>query len=211
MAKLYPLVKRKILQLKSAGQSSQLIATALRREYAVTVSRQAIDRFIRYYEQSQSLVRKPGSGRQSKLTPTIYQIVEAKMQSDDETTATQLQHILYQSGFYISLATIKRCRKDLGWTFQGSHYCQLIRAPNKLKRSEFAQKCIFNNETFGDVIWSDETSVQLECHRRHSFRKRGQAPKLKLRPKHPVKVHVWAGISKRGATRVCIFECGILH
>ena len=27
--------------------------------------------------------------------------------ADDETTATQLQHVLNQSGFYISLATIK--------------------------------------------------------------------------------------------------------
>jgi transposase len=27
-----------------------------------------------------------------------------------------------------------------------------------------------------------------------------------LRPKHPVKVHVWAAICKQGATRVCIFE-----
>ena len=26
------------------------------------------------------------------------------------------------------------------------------------------------------------------------------------RPKHPTKVHVWAGISKRGRTGVCIFE-----
>ena len=125
------------------------------------------------------------------------------MQSDDETTATQLQHVLNQSGFNISLATIKRCRKELGWTFQGSRYC---REPNKFKRLEFAQKCVADKETFCDVIWSDETSVQLECHRRHSFRKQGQAPRLKPRPKHPVKVHVWAAISKRGATKVSIFE-----
>ena len=26
------------------------------------------------------------------------------------------------------------------------------------------------------------------------------------RAKHPVKVHVWAGISKRGRTGICIFE-----
>ena len=31
-------------------------------------------------------------------------------------------------------------------------------------------------------------------------------PQLKPRPKHPIKVHVWAAISKRGATKVCIFE-----
>lgn len=27
-----------------------------------------------------------------------------------------------------------------------------------------------------------------------------------FRPKHPTKVHVWAGISKRGSTGICIFE-----
>ena len=26
------------------------------------------------------------------------------------------------------------------------------------------------------------------------------------RPKHPTKVHVWAGISMRGATNICIFD-----
>ena len=62
------------------------------------------------------------------------------------------------------------------------------------------------NDTFDDVIWSDETSVQLEFHRRHCFRKADQPPKLKPKPKHPIKVHVWAAISKRGATEVCIFE-----
>ena len=29
---------------------------------------------------------------------------------------------------------------------------------------------------------------------------------LSFRAKHPVKVHVWAGISKRGKTGICIFE-----
>ena len=61
-------------------------------------------------------------------------------------------------------------------------------------------------DTFDDVIWSDEASVQFECHQRHSFRKKDQPPTLKPRVKHPVKVHVWAGISERGATQVCILE-----
>lgn len=83
---------------------------------------------------------------------------------------------------------------------------QLIREANKVKRLAWAQECLANNDTFDDVIWSDETSVQLECHRRHCFRKANQPRKLKPRPKHPVKVHVWAANSKRGATEVCIFE-----
>ncbi len=33
---------------------------------------------------------------------------------------------------------------------------------------------------------------------------------LHLRPKHPVKVHVWAGISKQGRTGICTFD-GIME
>ena len=29
---------------------------------------------------------------------------------------------------------------------------------------------------------------------------------LLFRPKHPTKVHVWAGISKKGRTGICVFE-----
>ena len=60
--------------------------------------------------------------------------------------------------------------------------------------------------TFEDVIWSDETSVQMESHRRFHCYKRGSKPRYKPRPKHPTKVHVWSGISFRGATGVCVFD-----
>ena len=80
----------------------------------------------------------------------------------------------------------------------------MIREPNKVKRLEWCLQQIESNDDLDDVIWSDESSIQLESHRRHAFRKKNQAPKLKPRPKHPVEVHVWAGISKRGATRIAI-------
>ena len=128
------------------------------------------------------------------------------MNNDDETTVTQLQSILWCNGNSISLASIRRCRAALGWTYHGSRYCQMIRAPNKDKRLQFAQDCIQRGDDFDDVIWSDETSIQLECHRRHCFRKKNQPLRLKPKPKHPIKVHVWGAISKHGVTEVYIFE-----
>ena len=96
-------------------------------------------------------------------------------------------------------------REQLGWTFRGSAYCQLIRDTNKLKWLDWAKAHI--SEKFEDVIiWSDEASEQLETHRRHCYRKLGECPTPKPRPKHPIKVHVWAGISTRGATKTCIFQ-----
>ena len=46
-------------------------------------------------------------------------------------------------------------------------------------------------------------------HRRKSFRKKGQPRRLKYKHKHPLKIHVWAGISKQGATGIVMFD-GIL-
>ena len=54
---------------------------------------------------------------------------------------------------------------------------------------------------------SDECSVQLERHSRRCYRRKGKPKSPK--PKHPYKVHIWGGISCRGATKLVIFN-GIL-
>ena len=53
------------------------------------------------------------------------------------------------------------------------------------------------HDNFDDAIFSDETTVQLDTHHRRCYRKEGEKPRLKLRPKRPTKVHVWGGISKK--------------
>ena len=122
------------------------------------------------------LFRLHGSGRPSKVTAEIRQIVDDQ---DDETTAVQLFHLLKEKGHPLSLRTILHCRSSLGWTFRGSSYCQLIRLPNKVKRLEWAKA----NEkvSFEDVVWTDESSIQLETHRRFCCRKKGEPPKNKPR------------------------------
>ena len=125
------------------------------------------------------------------------------MRYDDETTASQLHELLVSNGINISLRTVVRSREQLGWTFRGSAYCQLIWDVNKEKRLEWESSSI--GDSFHNVIFSDEASIQIETHRLHCYRKKGEKPKPKPRPKHPLKVHVWAGISKRGATKIAIF------
>ena len=173
-------------------------------EDEIQVSKQGVRQFLKRYKENGTIARKPGSGVVSRLSPAIQRIIEQAMEEDDETTATQLQAKLASFGVYVSLATILRNRRLLGWIYRGSAYCQLIRSVNKEKRLEWARDHL--QDTFDDVIWSDETSVQLEAHRRFCYRKEGMKPKPKPRPKHPIKVHVWAGISKKGPTNVCIFE-----
>ena len=154
-------------------------------EEGLRASRVGIAKFLKKYQDTGSIARRPGSGRPSKVTAEIKALVEQKMREDDETTAVQLHAMLREHGYSISLRTILRCQTSLGWTFRGSKYCQLIREVNKAKRLEWAQQYITESfepaEVFNDVIWTDECSVQLESHRRFCCRKRGEPPKNKPR------------------------------
>ena len=101
------------------------------------------------------------------------------MQADDKTTAVELKHKLDANGIKLSLSTILRCRRALGWTYRGSAYCQLITEPNKLKKLSWSLEN--QNNDFSNVVWTDETSVQLENHRRFCHQKCGQKPRPKPR------------------------------
>ena len=73
----------------------------------------------------------PGSGRPFKLTRKMLDVIEEQMRQGDETTATQLVRILEERGYKVSKTAIVRARRILGWTFHGSHYCQLKQSMNK--------------------------------------------------------------------------------
>ena len=46
----------------------------------------------------------------------------------------------------------------------------------------------------------------MENHSKITFHRKWEQPRVKGRPKHLVKVYIWGGISKRGLTRLMMFE-----
>ena len=173
---------QRILEFHSYGLSVCEITKAVTAE-GLTVSKTGVLKFLRKYVTTGSIGRRPGSGRPFKVTQEMLAIVEEQMQRDDETSAVQLQTLLVQRGCALLLRTILRSRALLGWTFRGSAYCQLIRDANKQKRLRWAQDNLRAalHDCFQDVVWTDETTVQLECHRRYACHKVGQPPRLKPR------------------------------
>ena len=149
----------------------------------LSVSKTGILQLLRKYEVTGTIERRPGSGRPTKVSPEILQLVEDRMKEDDETTAVQLQSFLVNHGHPLCLRTILRSRTALGWTFRGSAHCQLIRRANVEKRLQWAREHLNEALTdgFQDVVWTDETTVQIETHRRFACRKLGQPAKLKPR------------------------------
>ena len=101
------------------------------REEGLIANRIVIRRFLQKHRETNSIERRPGSGRPTKMTAAVKALVEWQMRDDDEMTAVQLHALLLRHGYTMTLKTVLRCRNALGQTFRGSAYCQLIRQQNK--------------------------------------------------------------------------------
>ena len=181
----------------------------LLRNEGMTTSEPTIRSTVDKWRQEKNLADRLRSGRIRTHGDNVQRYIEAHMQDNNELTAGQLRAGMardFTPGCQIpSVNTILRIRAELGWVRANVRYCQLVR--NKAKRNIFSAAHIFTGETFDNHIFTDECTVQLERHRRKAYMKKGQRQMLLASvAKHPVKLHVWAGISHKGATDICIFD-----
>ena len=197
--------------LKGKGFSAAKIKKRLE-EDGIFVSRRALFKLFAKYARTGTVADLPRAARPRKLSTEQYRFLDEAMTENDELTARKLRAMLEARWpeTVVSLPTIKRARKDLGWVATRPKYSQLVREANKEKRLEWCRKQLAAQEKFQNVVFTDESSVQLDSHARLCFRKKKQPRRLKPRPKHPVKVHIWGGISTRGATPLVIFT-GIMN
>ena len=174
--------KQRILFYHNLGMRASKIKAKLAAEN-LSATRQGIFMFIKTYTAINSIARRPGSGNTSKIISHIKALADKQMFKNDETTAVQLFTLLNNKGYHLSLRTILRCRTSLGWSFRGTAYCQMIREANKAKRLQWATDN--RDESFEDVIWMDESTIQIETHRRFCCRKKTQKPRYKPRYVRP--------------------------
>ena len=178
--------KRRILSYDSAGQSVGGIMKELLKE-GIRASKAGIWKFLKKYKETGCIQRKQGSGRCTKMSEQVKKMVDDELEKDDERTGIEISKTLNENGHDLSVSTVLRCRKKLGWTCRGSAYCQLIREGNKVKRLEWAKQHL--GDEFKDVIFTDERSVQLEAHRRCVCRRIGHPPRPKPRYLHIINAH----------------------
>ena len=180
------------------------IVEALKKE-DIQVSLRGVYYVIARYKATCSIYDARRPGRPSVLCSSALLAINNFMEQNDELTTRDLCQKLQDLNLGASMSSVGRARQKLGWTSRATRYCQMIRQPNKVKRVEFCQQLIETGDTFDDVIFTDEAMVQLTSHVRRSYHQIGMPRKYKPKPKHPVKVYVWGGISRKGATSVVIF------
>ena len=63
-----------------------------------------------------------------------------------------------------SAAICRHLRESLQWVVVKTRCGPMISDANKQKRLEFAKMCLENQDNFDNIIWTDESTVQLKRH-----------------------------------------------
>ena len=97
----------------------------------------------------------------------------------------------------VSTTTIRRVkRNELGWKSENARYCQFVREPNKMKRLVFSLNAMVNKDLFEDVIFTDETSMQIEQHARMAHNCHGKIKSFTAKANSPRQKQIHYGKSK---------------
>lgn len=114
-----------------------------------------------------------------------------------------------QCGVQVSKEWVCHIRRRLNWSAKNMKYGQLISHKNVKHRQNWCIEQLICREKFENVIFVDESTVEMCSAGRLFFHQNGsnldRLPGKAPKPKHALKVNVWGGISYRGRTDVCIF------
>jgi len=174
-------------------------------EEGIQISRKSLYFLLKKYETNFIADRKQRA-KTRMLSKEHFSCIDREMEQNSELTSRQLQAIAVAKhpDLKVSLATIKRARATLGWMSKKARYCAMIGEVKK-RKTWCVNEVTEGDLDFPNVIWTDECSIQLESCRKITLQKKGKPIRLSARPKHRPKIHVWGGISARGATPIVIF------
>ena len=116
--------RRRVIALRSSGYSVAEIRKRLSEEN-VLVSSQALFNLIRKHRQTGRLLDLTRRSRPRKLTQAMVNKLNEALSDNNELTARQARNLLTEKwpSLRVSLPTIKRIRKELGW---GLHQASLL-------------------------------------------------------------------------------------
>ena len=164
-ARLFRYYQERIIALWNGGANVSTVVKTLCHEGRVT-TRATICRWIFRLVQDCGLDDDFRRGRPLKFTIEISEYMERWLEDDDETTSVELQKLIAREfGVVISSAAIRRhLRESLQWVVVKTICGPMIPDANKQKRLVFAKMCLENQDNFDNIIWTDESSVQLKRH-----------------------------------------------
>ena len=128
MLRLLIEARRRVVCLLSRGYSVKNIYERLQQEN-VDISIRAIYFLVKKFKHRGSVNDLPRRKTAHILTEEMKKFIEEEYKKNDELTSTAIKTLLLQKWpeVQVSISTIKRERRRIGWVCTRPHYCQLLR------------------------------------------------------------------------------------
>ena len=128
MPRLDIAARRRVIVLKQSGYSIAEIKQRLSEEN-ISISLQSLFSLVKKYNETGKLIDMPRRTRPRKLTREMMAMLNQLLSENDELTSRRIRSSLLEKwpSLQVSIPTIKRVRREIGWVCTKPHYCQLLR------------------------------------------------------------------------------------
>ena len=113
MARMSLDTRRRVIYWHQKGYTLKGIQLRLKDE-DITVSKRSLCLLIKKYRLHETILDLPRPVPPTKLSLEHLQMIDSKLEEDDETSAAELQRILHDTGIRVSASTIQRAKMKLG-------------------------------------------------------------------------------------------------
>ena len=105
-------------------------------EEGIQVSKKSLYYLLNKYNETSSVADLTKTPTRRLLTDEHFRFIDETMEANPELTSRQLHGMVAEkfSDAGVSISTVKRARKALGWRAKKTRYCALITEVNKEKR-----------------------------------------------------------------------------
>jgi len=120
--------RRRVISLYSSNYSVSSISQRLEPE-KVPVTTRALYNLVKKFRLKGTIMDLPRHKMPQIQTEEMKRFMEEKLRLNDEITSTAMKSLLLEKwpDLRVSISTIKRVRRNLGWVCTRPHYCQLLR------------------------------------------------------------------------------------
>ena len=147
-------------------------------------TQKTVRRWIFRWQNNRGLKDSHRSGWLSKITHEIADYLDEQLKEDDKLSSVELQRLI-NCKFAVELSP-STMRTSLQWVVVRTRFGPMISDNSKTKRVDFARMCLDTNDDFSNVIWTDESSVQLRRHSQTMRVKVWKERTLKPQAKHTI-------------------------
>jgi transposase len=154
-----------IIEYSKKGLSAVHIQRLLHHKHNVTITRQSIFKLVKRHSSTGVLApatRRDNNRFPRKLKDFHRRCIDMWLRHNSELTSQALVDRLFPV-FDVRVTTwyMSKVRKALGWCTRTLQYCQLNSHKNKLCGVQWSLDALRCKETCDNVIFTDETSVEM--------------------------------------------------